>query len=240
MALQRVTTSILCVVASCMPCSASGAPVLSRQAQALIAPVHAAFVRVRTEQASPPKNVSERLIRLGELDQAGRAIMQVTDLSSLPPAEWEPASSAVWNEINAQDAADRDALVSLLPQRGWFTISAYGKPASDAAWSVVQHQTDDPSFMAAMLRRMEGPAQHHDVDAYDYALLYDRVAMLAHRPQTYGSQFKCIDHHWTLYTLRNPAQVDERRERLGLVETEEQVKARIATYPPCFFPSHGH
>ena len=92
--------------------------------------------------------------------------------------------------------------------------------------------------MAAMLARMQGPARRHDVDPHDFALLFDRVAMIEHRPQTYGSQFVCTDHHWTLYTLRDPDQVDRRRKALGLADTERQVEARIATYAPCFFPRH--
>ncbi len=35
----------------------------------------------------------------------------------------------------------------------WFTIPRFGAAASHAAWSIVQHQTNDPAFMAAMLAR---------------------------------------------------------------------------------------
>ena len=161
--------------------------------------------------------------------------MQVTDLTPLPPAERKAASRDAWADISAHDAGDRAALEALLPGTGWFTISRYGRAASDAAWSVVQHQTADPAFMAAMLDRMEEPAKHHDVDSWDYALLYDRVSMLAHQDQTYGSQFVCRNHRWIRYALRDPAHVDDRRKALGLAQTEEQVMARIASYPPCYF-----
>ena len=65
----------------------------------------------------------------------------------------------------------------------------------------------------------------------------DRVAMLEHRPQTYGTQFICTDHRWTLYQLMKPEDVDRRRAALGLSETEQQVRAQIASYPPCFVPA---
>ena len=216
-------------------------PALSPAAAALIAPVHEAFARVKTQQAQqgPATDVRGKLVRLGELDQAGRDVMQVTDLSSLSPDERTAASTVVWQEIDAQDAADRAALNELLPKAGWFTVPLYGKAASKAAWSVVQHQTGDAPFMAAMLARMAGPAHRNEVDSSDYALLFDRVAMLQNKEQTYGSQFVCVDHHWTLYKLADPADVDARRRNLGLVETEEQVKAKIATYAPCFFVKKG-
>ena len=232
--------AILLAAAMCSSPPATASPALSPQAAMLIAPVHDALARVKARQDSQgsPRTVSERLVQLGELDQAGRDVMQMIDLSPLPPTQREAASASAWSEIDAQDAADRATLEALLPQRGWFTVSAYGQVASEAAWSVVQHQTNDPSFMAAMLTRMEGPARRHDVDPHDFALLYDRVAMLEHRPQTYGSQFVCTDHRWTLYELSDPGQVDQRRKTLGLTETEKQVTARVASYAPCFIPGH--
>jgi hypothetical protein len=237
MAVTRPSQLICLAVAVCWPFQGRSAPTLSPQASALIAPVHASFVLVKAGQSKlgPPKSVADRLVRLGEVDQAGRNVMQMIDLTPLPPFEREEASTVAWDEIRAQDVADRKALEALLPSQGWFTISGYGQAASSAAWNVVQHQTNDPAFMAAMLKRMDGPAQRHDVDPLDYALLSDRVAMLDHQAQTYGSQFTCVDHHWTLYTLWDPQHVDDRRKAVGLSETEEQVKARIATYAPCFF-----
>jgi hypothetical protein len=215
----------------------AGATELSPAAATLIAPVHAAFERVRMEQskAGSPKDIRDRLVRLGQLDQAGRDVLQTIDLSGLSPEQRAAASAAAWAEIDAQDAADRAALDALLPRSGWFTISLYGAAASAAAWSVVQHQTDDSQFMAAMLDRMAPAARKHDVNPHDYALLVDRVAMLQGKDQVYGSQFVCVDHHWTLYKLADPANVELRRKSLGLTETESQVKARIATYAPCFF-----
>ncbi len=217
------------------------ATTLSVDAQARIAPVHEALERVKSAQdkAGPARDTSAKLLRLGELDQAGRNVMQMTDLTMLPAEQRDQASAQVWHEIGAQDAADRAALVRLLPEHGWFTISAYGRPASDAAWSVVQHQTDDPAFMTAMLDRMRPAALKGDVDPTNYALLIDRVAMLQHRPQIYGSQFICKDHHWVLYTLQDPEGVEARRKALHLPETEAQAKARLATYAPCYFPKQN-
>ncbi|MGI4747981.1 MAG: DUF6624 domain-containing protein [Janthinobacterium lividum] len=237
---RHALNAILFAATMYLSFSARASPALSPQAATLIAPVHDALARVKANQARQrlPQTVSERLLRLEELDQAGRDVMQMIDLSPLPPVQREAASTLAWNEINAQDAADRAGLEALLPQQGWFTISSYGQAASDAAWSVVQHQTNDPPFMAAMLTRMEGPARRRDVNPRDFALLYDRVAMVENRPQTYGSQFVCTDHRWKLYKLNDPNQVDQRRKALGLTETEEQVEAEIASYAACFIPKH--
>jgi hypothetical protein len=219
------------------PVLVAASPQLSPRAASLIAPVHQAFVDVRSQQASegPPKNMSEALVRLGQLDQAGRDKMQLIDLSPLSPEQQVAASKAAWKEINKQDSYDRKALVALLPPRGWFTISRYGKAASEAAWSIVQHQTNDPAFMADMLARMTSAVKERQVDPGNYALLTDRVAMLQNRKQEYGSQFVCVDHHWSLYPLEDPASVDERRMAIGYNVTEAQTEARIASYAPCYF-----
>jgi hypothetical protein len=45
--------------------------------------------------------------------------------------------------------------------------------------------------MQKVLRSMEGLVPQGEVEGKDYALLYDRVAMMTGRPQRYGSQGKC-------------------------------------------------
>ena len=130
MTANRPSECILLVVALCFSFASSSAPTLSPRAAALIAPVHASFLLIEARQAKqdPPRSVAEQLVRLGEVEQAGRNVMQMVDLTPLPPAEREQASIIAWNEINAHDAADRAALEALLPSQGWFTISGYGKP----------------------------------------------------------------------------------------------------------------
>lgn len=218
-------------------CLAGPVAALTTTAEQAILPVHEGLQRVRDAQArrGPPKDVSERLIRLGELDQAGRELLHTIDLSRLPTEERLPASSAMWQEINAQDADNQAALVALMPQDGWFTSDRYGEQASRAAWSVVQHATDNIPLMQMALARMTPAVQAHLVAPDGYGMLYDRVAMLQDRPQTYGTQFKCVDHHWQLYSLLDPAHVEDRRRALGMIETAASEAARIATYPPCYF-----
>jgi len=46
-----------------------------------------------------------------------------------------------------------------------------------------------------MLKRTKPTALKGDLKQNDYALLVDRVAMLRHKPLSYGSQFVCKAHH---------------------------------------------
>ncbi len=210
---------------------------LTTAAEQAILPVHQALQRVREaqERAGPPRDLAERLVRLGALDQAGREALHGIDLSLLPEAERVPASEALWREINAQDAADQEALVALLPAGGWFTSDRVGDAASTAAWEVVQHATENLPLMQGVLERMTPAVQARLVAPDDYGKLFDRVAMLQGRPQSYGTQFKCVDHAWTRYPMLDPEHVEDRRRALGMGATAAEDAARIAAYPPCWF-----
>lgn len=209
------------------------AQALTAEAEQAILPVHQAMQRERDAQAGsgPARDLSERLVRLGALDQAGRALLHTVDLSKLAEEERVPASQAMWREINVQDAEDQ---VALMPQEGWFTSDRVGAAAASAAWSVVQHATENLGLMRTVLERMT-PAVGAGVVADDYAKLLDRVAMLEGRPQTYGTQFKCVDHTWKRYPMLDPEHVEERRRALGMSETAAEDAARIGAYPPCYF-----
>lgn len=215
----------------------AGADALAPAAERAILPVHQALQRVRVaqEQAGAPRDLAERLVRLGALDQAGREEMPSVDLSLLPEAERVPASEAMWREVNAQDAADQEALVALLPAEGWFTSDRVGEAALRAAWEVVQHATGNLALMRTVLGRMTAAVQARLVAPDDYGKLFDRVAMLEGRPQSYGTQFKCVDHAWRRYEMLEPEHVDERRRALGMSGTAEEAATRVAAYPPCYF-----
>ena len=217
--------------------AAGHAAALTPAAEQAIRPVHEALQRVREAQADagPPGSLAERLARLGALDQAGRTMLPGIDLSRLPEAERVPASVAMWREIDAQDAEDQAALVALLPAQGWFTSDRVGEAASSAAWSVVQHATGNLELMQTVLERMTPAVGTGLVAADDYAKLLDRVAMLRGEPQTYGTQFKCVDHVWRQYPMLDPEHVEDRRRALGMRETAAGEAVVIAAYPPCWF-----
>ena len=133
---------------------------LSPQAEALIAPVHAAYAKVEAEQAGLPPATGDRqkLERMLPVDQDGREADEKVDLSSLPPAEQTAAKQAMWNEINAHDLADQAALkpmIAKLPPDGWFTDPTWGRKASAAVFLIVQHAVNDPTLMRNTLVRLE-------------------------------------------------------------------------------------
>ncbi len=222
--------SLLVVLAALTAAAAPPPTPLSPQAQAMVGRVRDAYAMVEADQAKlpPPKDDRERLERMYDLDQLGRNALEKLDLS-LPQPQRDRATAAVWDEINAHDLADQQALKAMVARDGWITIPKYGQKASMAAFLVVQHAVDDPAFMRATLALLGPLAANGEVDGGDYALMYDRVALeFDHKPQRYGSQVVCVGGRWTPKDLEDAAGVDARRKAIGLKTTEAEYLTMFA------------
>ena len=92
---------------------------LSPESQKLIAEIHRIYEEVERRQSAlpPPKDDAERLIRMGEIDQAVRYWISARGFSSssLTLDHRAPVSQAEWAEINLHDLANQSALKAMLP-----------------------------------------------------------------------------------------------------------------------------
>jgi hypothetical protein len=204
---------------------------LSPQGQALIAPVHDAIAKARADLAAlpPPKDDTEKLLRMQKLDQAPRKVIQI-DLSALSPQEKVRAQAAMWAEITPIDEANQTALMAMLPPEGWFKISKYGQAASAAAFLIIQHSNVE--LWRRFVPVLKDLAAKGEVRGGDYALMYDRLALHDHQPQLYGSQMTCRAGKYVPDNLADPEHVDERRTALGMGPYKDYL-ALFANDPPC-------
>ena len=209
-------------------------PQLSPASQAVVAPVHEAFVKAEAEQAKlpPARTDSEQLERMLDLDQAGRKVFVQIDFSKLPKDEQLLAQSVAWRDIKTHDLADQKALKAMMPVESWFTQPQYSPKAITAAFLIVQHAVNDPDLMRDVLKRMEPLVKAGWADGPSYGLLYDRVSLqFDHKPQRYGSQVQCKAGQWQPNDLEDPAHVDERRKAMGYVETEAEYLKHFTDNP---------
>jgi len=207
------------------------------EALAVTLPVVEAFTKVDAAQAALPTPASdrERLERLFDRDQAGRALMDKIDFAALPVSQQGPAFAMAGAEINRHDVENQAVLKALMPKNGWFLKSQYGQTATDAAFLVAQHATNDPDLMRDVLRRMEPLIGSGEINDGNYALLYDRVALdIDKKPQRYGTQVGCEAGKWRPEPLEDPDHVDDRRKTVGLVPESEYL-AYFGSQP-CHFP----
>lgn len=206
---------------------------LSPEAQALIAPVKAALDAERSRQAAlpPPANDSEKLLRMGAMDQVGRRVLTGIDLTSLPAAERAAAKKAMWAPVEAADEENLKALLAMVPAEGWFLKSRYGDKPAAAAFHIVQHS--DPAQWKRFVPVLEPLVVTGEVDGQSFALMYDRLAIAEGRPQRYGSQMKCEAGKWVPDRLEDPARVEEWRKAMGFSWTFAEYLEHWKTYPPC-------
>jgi hypothetical protein len=208
---------------------------LSDEAQALIVPIFQAYAEVDhlLTLLPAPGDVTEELIRMKSIDQAGRDFYAMIDLTVLPGAERDAAFDAIWNEINRRDLENQNRLKELMPENGWFTISEYGLEGALSAFLIVQHALNDPALQNRALAAMEPLVGSDEIDGRAYALLYDRLAMGSGRYQRYGSQMICQDNRWVLYPLEDSDGVDDRRREANFDLSLSENMARFADRPPC-------
>ena len=228
-----ITATAILALAAGVSAHAGGTPALSPATQALIAPVHEAFVKADANEARlPPANTdSERLERMLDSDQAGRKVFVQIDFSKVPRDEQLSAQAAAWQDIEAHDLADQKALKAMMPAQGWFSSPPYSAKAVTAAFLIVQHAGRDSELQHEVLKRM-APLAGRGHDGEQYGMLYDRVSLdFDHKPQRYGSQVECKAGRWQPHTLEDPAHVDARRKAMGFQETEAAYLKRFAGMP---------
>lgn len=208
---------------------------LSPEARALIAPVAEAIAAEEARQAAlpPPANDRERLERMGALDQAGRQVLTRIDLSVLPPGERRAATAAMWRPVSDLDERLATELLTMVPPEGWFLPDVYGERASNAAFLIIQHS--DLEQWRRFVPVLEPLALAGRIDAQDYGLMYDRLAVNEGRPQRYGTQITCKAGKFVVdwENIEDPENADARREALGIPGTLAEYEALFADYPPC-------
>ena len=124
--------------------------------------------------------------------------------------------------MRALAAANAAWLKTVLARIGWFDISRYGAEASQAAWLIVQHADHDPAWQTEMLEALRPRVARGDMQGNYFAYLVDRVAVNAGRPQTYGTQGRCVGPgDWQPRPLVDPGDLDRRRAEVGLTPIAE-------------------
>lgn len=222
---------LLALLASMHLAGAQPAPV--GPAAAVIEAVERSIQQVHDRHAAlpPPRDDAERLVRLGELDQAARKVMVATDFSQVPTADRAAMMTRIATLMDEVDAQNQAALQKLLPPEGWFLRSRYGREASGAAFHIVQHAGLE--LQQRFLPVLEPLVAAGEVDGQAYGLMFDRVAIQNDRPQRYGTQFRCDGGKWRPYPMESPEQVEARRSALQFPGTFAATKARFEGMPPC-------
>jgi len=191
--------------------AALGTAQLSPAAEAALRPLTDAIAEARAEQAALPADAGPRarLKVAMALDQGPLLAMHHVDLSRLSEADRSAARAETDARIAAINEETVRTVVSLAPEAGWFSNVVYGQEAATGAFLVVQHA--DTALQKRFLPALEAMADRGEALKWQYAMLYDRIAVAEGRPQRYGTQLHCVDGRMVPEIIEDPERLEERR-----------------------------
>lgn len=127
--------------------------------------------------------------------------------------------------MEAADSLNFIKVSAILEKFGWPGTEDIGLSANTTVFMVIQHANLDQQ--ERYLPLMRKAVKEGNALGSQLALLEDRVALLQHRKQRYGSQVKwdMKTNVYSMLPLEDPEHVDERRREVGLRPLKEYLKA---------------
>jgi hypothetical protein len=171
------------------------------------------------EDGGVDEELRAELVERAGRDQAARMSLQ-TDLAM---TEWEAVVAPVDRDNTAR-------LREIIGRHGWPGRQLAGDDGAHAAWVLAQHAP--PELQEECLPLLEDAVTRSDASPADLAYLRDRVLMHRGEPQLHGTQYLERDGVLELWTVRDPAGLDERRAALGLAPEAENRARLLAAGKP--------
>jgi hypothetical protein len=165
----------------------------------------------------------EELLHMAATDQEARRRMDRHPrlIDGVPERELTTAERENVDQLQAVDASNTARMKTIVAARGWPGRSLVGDDGAQAAWLLVQHADQDPSFQRTCLELLNAAVLAGEADARHEAYLTDRVLLAEGKQQLYGTQFRVADGAWQPQPLADPDQVDTRRRQVGLEPLED-------------------
>jgi hypothetical protein len=163
-------------------------------------------------------------------DQLARTTYVQTQTSSKTDARHLAHLFATADTLAIDDKSSR-YLRELLSEVEWIDIHRFTRPVSQHAWTLVQHSDDHVDLQRLALSRMEPYLETGGVLKWNYAYLWDRVAVNSAQLQRYGTQpdwASCKDGALALMPMEDHDNVDERRStmQMGPVQRDLEQMSR--------------
>jgi hypothetical protein len=175
----------------------------------------------RTAVAKPPTNeaLRQELIRMLDEDQAARK----------PMTEGTWVSEEQARKMNELDAANTKRLAEIVKQHGFPGVALVGRDGAQAAIVLMIH---GPSIelKKKALPYIKKAARRGEIPMEAFATLTDTILITEGKPQLYGTKFDLVDGKFVLAKTKDPARLDARRKKLGLVPISEYAKSLAELY----------
>lgn len=127
-------------------------------------------------------------------------------------------SNVNWQKVNANDKKRTNELIKLTKQYGYIDSDKFGKQTEEDAWLIAQHAIHDIPFMRKYLKLMKKRIDENKPVTENYPLLFDRVAMLQNKKQTYGTQFVQDDNgKYVPHAIKDIKNIDVYRSKFNMI-----------------------
>jgi hypothetical protein len=204
--LSTLTLSIAACVA--LACATSRCPAQSPPTQ-------------RAAVAKPAKDESLRqeLLKMLEVDQAVRN----------RGIDEKMQGEALAREMKSVDDANTKRLGEIFKSRGFPGVDLVGKDGTSAVVVMLLH-TSSLELQKTALPHVKRAASRGEIPPDSFALLTDDVLNGEGKPQLYGTNFVFKDGKLALSKTQDPARLDARRKKLGLMPIREYAKELAEMY----------
>jgi len=134
-----------------------------------------------------------------------------------------------WRQVDAEVLAEVEALVG---EHGWLGKHKVGQQGAQTAFLVIQHAPLE--VQERYLPMLAQAVAEGESEPWHLAFLTDRVRMRRGEPQVYGTQMRLDEGTGvlTFFPIEDEANVDARRESVGLGTLAEYARQNGFTYEP--------
>ena len=129
-------------------------------------------------------------------------------------------------DTNEIDIKHNHILKEIIQKIGW----PKGEEESQYMWILVQHQDEDLNFQKECLILLEEAVQQENASPIPLAYLTDRIRVFEGQNQIYGTQWKYENNKWSLCSVENMGELNERLERFGMPSIEKYKQDMMEMY----------
>src|SRR5215475_3850127 len=175
---------------------------------------------------SGAENLRLELIKMEVEDQVFRFALIGWEQASDKESPVSKGLRSLADDLSGVDVRNTARLKEVIAKHGWPGKSLVGEDGAFAAWLLVQHADADAAFQKQCLELMKPLLEKGEVNKRNYAYLTDRVLVAEKKPQLYGTQFNSKDGEFIPFPIEDEANVDKRRQAMGL-EPLAEYKSRL-------------
>lgn len=130
----------------------------------------------------------------------------------------------IWLLIHHQDSINEIEVGKIIDRYGWLGANKVGDLANQSLWLVIQHAPIE--IQKKYLPYLRESVEKGESEGWYLAFLEDRILMRNGEKQIYGSQstFNKETGKFHIYPIRDPENVNEKRNEIGLEPIEEYAE----------------